>query len=55
MVSKGCAGVLLTFGVPTGLELPDVDVPGSGRLFPVTGDIAGGVTDDMTIVGGVIE
>lgn len=51
----GCVGVLLMTGVPTGLELPEVEVPGRGRLLPVTGDTVGGVTDDMTIVGGFIE
>jgi hypothetical protein len=47
--------VLLTFGEPTGLELPEVEVPGSGRLLPVVGEIAGGVTEDMTIVGGFTD
>jgi len=41
----------LTFGEPTGLELPEVEVPGSGRLLPTVGEIAGGVTEDMTMVG----
>lgn len=45
----------MTFGEPTGLELPEVDVPGSGRLLPAVGEIAGGVTEDMTIVGGFID
>lgn len=53
MVSRGCVGVL-TFGEPTGLELPEVDVPGNGRLLPIVGETDGGVTDDMMIVGGVI-
>lgn len=43
----------MTFGEPTGLELPDVEVLGSGRLLPVVGEIAGGVTEDITIVGGL--
>lgn len=55
MESNGCVGVLLTFGEPTGLELPEVEVPGSGRLLPAVGEIAGGVTEDMTIVGGFID
>lgn len=54
MLSKGCVGVL-TFGEPTGLELPEVEVPGSGRLLPTVGETLGGVTDDITIVGGVID
>ena len=45
----GCVGVL------TGLELPEVEVPGSGRLLPTVGDTLGGVTDDITIVGGVMD
>lgn len=49
--SNGCVGVLLTFGEPTGLELPEVEVHGSGRLLPIVGEIAGGVIDDITIVG----
>lgn len=53
--SNGCVGVLLTFGEPTGLELPEVEVPGSGRLLPIVGEIAGGVTEDMTIVGGFTD
>lgn len=55
MESNGCVGVLLTFGEPTGLELPEVEVPGSGRLLPTVGEIAGGVTEDMTIVGGFTD
>lgn len=54
MLSKGCVGVL-TFGEPTGLELPEVEVPRSGRLLPTVGETLGGVTDDITIVGGVID
>ena len=46
---------MLTFGEPTGLELPEVEVPGSGRLLPTVGETLGGVTDDITIVGGVID
>lgn len=42
----------MTFGEPTGLELPEVEVPGSGRLLPAVGEIAGGVTEDITMVGG---
>lgn len=42
----------MTFGEPTGLELPEVEVPGSGRLLPTVGETAGGVTEDITIVGG---
>lgn len=53
--SNGCVGVLLTFGEPTGLELPEVEVPGSGRLLPAVGEIAGGVTEDITMVGGFTE
>lgn len=53
--SNGCVGVLLTFGEPTGLELPEVEVPGSGRLLPAVGEIAGGVTEDMTMVGGFMD
>jgi len=45
----------LTFGEPTGLELPEVEVPGSGRLLPTVGEIAGGVTEDMTMVGGFTD
>lgn len=45
----------MTFGEPTGLELPEVEVPGSGRLLPAVGEIAGGVTEDMTMVGGFID
>lgn len=55
MESNGCVGVLLTFGEPTGLELPEVEVPGSGRLLPAVGEIAGGVTEDITIVGGFTD
>lgn len=55
MESNGCVGVLLTFGEPTGLELPEVEVPGSGRLLPAVGEIAGGVTEDMTMVGGFMD
>lgn len=54
MVSIGCVGVL-TFGEPTGLELPEVEVPGRGRLLPTVGETLGGVTDDITIVGGVMD
>lgn len=50
----GCVGVLLTLGEPTGLGLPEVEVP-SGRLVPTVGEIAGGVTEDMTIVGGFTD
>lgn len=46
---------MLTFGEPTGLELPEVEVPGSGRLLPTVREMPGGVTDDMTIVGGVAD
>lgn len=46
---------MLTFGEPTGLELPEVEVPGSGRLLPAVGEIAGGVTEDITIVGGLTD
>lgn len=46
---------MLTFGEPTGLELPEVEVPGSGRLLPAVGEIAGGVTEDMTMVGGFMD
>lgn len=53
--SNGCVGVLLTFGEPTGLELPEVEAPGSGRLLPTVGEIAGGVTEDMTMVGGLTD
>ena len=53
--SNGCVGVLLTFGEPTGLELPEVEVPGSGRLLPAVGEIAGGVTEDITMVGGFTD
>lgn len=53
--SNGCVGVLLTFGEPTGLELPEVEVPGSGKLLPAVGEIAGGVTEDMTMVGGFMD
>lgn len=42
----------MTFGEPTGLELPEVEVPGSGRLLPTVGEMAGGVTEDMMMVGG---
>lgn len=45
----------MTFGEPTGLELPEVEVPGSGRLLPAVGEIAGGVTEDITIVGGLTD
>lgn len=45
----------MTFGEPTGLELPEVEVPGSGRLLPTVGEIAGGVTEDMTMVGGFMD
>lgn len=45
----------MTFGEPTGLELPEVEVPGSGRLLPIVGEIAGGVTEDMTMVGGFTD
>lgn len=45
----------MTFGEPTGLELPEVEVPGSGRLLPAVGEIAGGVTEDMTMVGGFMD
>lgn len=45
----------MTFGEPTGLELPEVEVPGSGRLLPAVGEIAGGVTEDITMVGGFTE
>lgn len=55
VASNGWVGVVLMFGVPTGLELPEVEVPGRGRLLPVTGDTVGGVTEDITIVGGFIE
>lgn len=55
MESNGCVGVLLTFGEPTGLELPEVEVPGSGRLLPIVGEIAGGVTEDITMVGGFTD
>lgn len=55
MESNGCVGVLLTFGEPTGLELPEVEVPGSGRLLPAVGEIAGGVTEDITMVGGLTD
>lgn len=55
MESNGCVGVLLTFGEPTGLELPEVEVPGSGRLLPAVGEIAGGVTEDMMMVGGFMD
>lgn len=54
MVSNGCMAVL-TLGEPTGLELPEVDDPGSGRLLPAVGETVGGVTDDMIIVGGVMD
>lgn len=46
---------VLTLGEPTGLELPEVDDPGSGRLLPAVGETVGGVTDDMIIVGGVMD
>lgn len=55
MESNGCVGVLLTFGEPTGLELPEVEVPGSGRLLPAVGEMVGGVTEDMTMVGGFMD
>lgn len=45
----------MTFGEPTGLELPEVEVPGSGRLLPAVGEIAGGVTEDITMVGGFTD
>lgn len=45
----------MTFGEPTGLELPEVEVPGSGRLLPAVGEIAGGVTEDITMVGGLTD
>lgn len=45
----------MTFGEPTGLELPEVEVPGSGRLLPIVGEIAGGVTEDITMVGGFTD
>ena len=54
VVSNGCMAVL-TLGEPTGLELPEVDDPGSGRLLPAVGETVGGVTDDMIIVGGVMD
>lgn len=53
--SNGCRGVLFTFGEPTGLELPEVEVPGRGRLLPAVGEIAGGVTEDITMVGGFTD
>lgn len=51
---NGWVGVL-TFGEPTGLELPEVEVPGSGRLLPTVGETLGGVTDDITMVGVVMD
>lgn len=45
----------MTFGEPTGLELPEVEVPGSGRLLPAVGEMVGGVTEDMTMVGGFMD
>lgn len=45
---------MLTLGEPTGLELPEFEFIGSGRLLPATGEIDGGVTEDITIVGGLI-
>jgi len=50
--SNGCIGA---FGEPTGLELPEVEVPGRGRLLPAVGEIAGGVTEDITMVGGFTD
>lgn len=52
--NNGCVGVVLTLGEPTGLELPEFEFPGSGRLLPAMGEIDGGVTEDITIVGGLI-
>lgn len=46
---------MFTFGDPTGLELPEVEVPGSGRLVPIVGETDGGVTEDITMVGGVMD
>lgn len=54
MLINGWVGVL-TFGEPTGLELPEVEVPGSGRLLPTVGETLGGVTDDITMVGVVMD
>jgi hypothetical protein len=39
-------------GEPTGLEPPESEVPGMGKLLVAMGDTEGGVTEDMTIVGG---
>lgn len=49
VANKGCAALM--DGDPTGLELPVVEVPGSGRLLPVTGETAGGVTEDIIMAG----
>lgn len=54
VLSIGCVGVL-TLGEPTGLELPEVEAPGSGRLLPIVGEMVGGVTDDITMVGGLTD
>lgn len=54
MLINGWVGVL-TFGEPTGLELPEVEVPGRGRLLPTVGETLGGVTDDITMVGVVMD
>lgn len=39
-------------GEPKGLEPAEVEVPGKGKLLRVTGDLVGGVIDDVIIIIG---